>query len=409
MIKMSAQKREYNKEISSEMITESEKKRLKSLKRQKQTFKAKELAVKNALKNLDNKPSQNKIIFDEDIDIIKQPEVKKKIQNKRNLFDNDDDDDNDGAKDNGESLWDIDNLESKRSIAGKPYGHSLTLGNDKRFKLDERFLDDDHKPDENVTVEHSDESDLLKEKQLQLDILGNILGVPITSKKASSNKEANKELRKEMIRYDPTESNHKEYEITTEKSEENVKTVRTRKKTKEATEDVENSQVEVSKDIYFSVSDSLSKSLKEGGNFSLLQTYGKEHNEKVLENEEYNATVIQPVKPKFQFNFDAKNPFKYDSSDDETDMKEELKTDNKECTQNEQDINDRIVDTNNFFFDVKDARFNDAVKFFSKEFIPDDDFKNLRRELKQLVRSKVRQNVKKNQPWGHKRKIKRFH
>lgn len=81
-----------------------------------------------------------------------------------------------------------------------------------------------------------------------------------------------------MIRYDPTESNHKEYEIVPAKSEANAKKVKTKKKAKDIVEDVETEQVEVSKDVYFSVSESLSKSLKEGGQFSLLKTYGKEEN-----------------------------------------------------------------------------------------------------------------------------------
>lgn len=42
-------------------------------------------------------------------------------------------------------------------------------------------------------MENGDESDLLKEKQLQLDILGNILGVPIASKNLSDNKEVEKD------------------------------------------------------------------------------------------------------------------------------------------------------------------------------------------------------------------------
>lgn len=392
--------------MSTEQVNDSEKKRLESLKRQKQTFKAKELAVKNALKNLDNVSNKNKIIFDEDIDTVKQPEIKKKTEKrKRNLFDNDDDDDDDDDNNTEEPIWDADELEAKGNVAGKPYRRNLTLGNDERFKLDDRFIDDNDIPNGNVTVENGDESDLLKEKQLQLDILGNILGVPIASKNLSDNKEVEKDSKfskKEMIRYDPTESNHKEYEIVTEKSVGNTNKIKSKKKIKDTAEVVESSQVEVSKEVYFSVSDALSKSIKESGQFSLLKTYGKEeYREK--EESNYNATAIEP--PKHKFNFDTKNPFKYDSSDDEVDRKEEQKTDNKEYLQNERDV---FVDTNNFFFDVKDARFNEAISFFSKEFVPGDEFKNLRRELKQLVRSKIRQNVKKNQPWGHKKKIKRF-
>lgn len=79
-----------------------------------------------------------------------------------------------------------------------------------------------------------------------------------------------------MIRYDPTENSHKEYEINIEKSETETKKVK-KKKNKNNTDNlIENAPVEVSKDIYFSVSNSLSKSLKEEGPFSLLKTFGKE-------------------------------------------------------------------------------------------------------------------------------------
>lgn len=82
-----------------------------------------------------------------------------------------------------------------------------------------------------------------------------------------------------MIRYDPTENDHKEYEINTEKSELETKKDKKRKKNKINSNVLnENPSLEVSKDVYFSISDSLSKSFKEEGQFSLLNTYRKEIN-----------------------------------------------------------------------------------------------------------------------------------
>lgn len=82
-----------------------------------------------------------------------------------------------------------------------------------------------------------------------------------------------------MIRYDPTENDHKEYEINTEKSELETKKDKKRKKNKINNNVLnENPSVEVSKDVYFSISDSLSKSFKEEGQFSLLNTYRKKIN-----------------------------------------------------------------------------------------------------------------------------------
>lgn len=51
--------------------------------------------------------------------------------------------------------------------------------------------------------------------------------------------------------------------------------------------------------------------------------------------------------------------------------------------------------------------FLEAVKFFNTEAISNDDFKNLRRELKMIVRTKIRTNERKHQPWNKKRQIKK--
>ncbi|XP_017755109.1 PREDICTED: probable RNA-binding protein CG14230, partial [Eufriesea mexicana] len=388
---------EINEEIKMDKTDASEKKRLESLKHKKQIFKARELAVQNALKNLDSKSNNNKIIFDDNIDKIEQSKVKKKEKKrKRDLFDDDDDDvDN---KNDAESVWDASKFKINKSKSGKLVEH-ITLGNDERFKLDERFMEDDQNSDKNITIENSNETDLQKEKELQLDILENILGVPIISKNKDSSKDV-KPVKKGMIRYDPTEDGHKEYEINTEKSEPEAKKVKKKKKNKDNTEDVnQNPPVEVSKDIYFSVSNSLSQRLKDGGEeFSLLKTYGKEINDaKTNDNNDISTTEL--LKPsKIQLGIDSKNPFKYDSSDDEYDN-------NYEYTNNEQHTNEVVGHINKFFFDTNDIRFNEAKEFFSKEPISEDAFKGLRHELKQIVRAKVLSNRKKKQPWGYKKRI----
>lgn len=272
---------------------------------------------------------------------------------------------------------------------------------DERFKLDERFIENDQIQDENDTTQVGDESDLKKEKELELNILEDILGVPCVPKNKSAASES-KSATKGMIRYDPTKDNHKEYEVDTEKLKATKKKVEKKKKTKETTESVtENPPIEVSKDIYFSVSESLSRTLKEGGQFSLLNTFGK-NNEKEGDDDN-NAAIIEPSQPpKFQFEFSSKNPFKYDSSDDENEDTEVFEN-------NEQNIKDDVIqDTHKFFFDDNDTRFNEAVHFFSKEFTENDTFKDLRHELKQIVRSKIRNNIKKIQPLGRKNKIKRL-
>ncbi|KOC62898.1 putative RNA-binding protein [Habropoda laboriosa] len=355
-----ALKYENSEEMEASKI--SEKKRLESVKLKKEIFRAKELAVQNALRNLDSIPSNNKIIFDDDINKIKQPKTKEKKKNKRDLF-YDEDDDDDGP------VWDDSKFKIK-DVTGKYFGHKLALGNDERFKLDMRFIEDDHKSNENITRENDNNTSLQREKELQLDILENILGAPIASKNRSTNIDL-KYAKKRMIRYDPTENNHKEYEIDMKKSEVDIKKVQKKKKIQDKVEDtIENSPVEVSKDVYFSVSDTLSKTLKGGEHFSLLKTYGKAEEG----NDNYNRSYTQPLEPpKFQFSLNSKNPFKYDSSDDECNNKYEY-------VDKEQYINDEMQDTNKFFFYNNDVRFNGTyfVKYAHNEITGSSHFfKNL--------------------------------
>lgn len=343
--------------------------------------------MQKALKNLDNKSHQGKIIFDDDIDKIEQPKINQKEKKRKYyLFDNDDNDDENND-------ININKFEIRKK-------HNITLGNDERFKLDKRFIEDDQKLNKNITI-NNNEIDLLKEKELQLDILENILGVPVTLKNENINKNV-KLLKKEMIRYDPTENDHKEYEINIEKSE--LETKRDKKKKINKVKVLnENPSIEVSKDLYFSISDSLSKSFKEEGQFSLLNTYRKKiDEEKRNDNDNDNDNVSNmSLKPqKIHFDFNSKKPFKYDSSDNEDNNKQEY-------INNKQYIHHEIKDTNKFFFDINDICFNEVENFFSKEHVSEDTFKELRQELKQIVRSKIRKNLKKKQSWGYKKKIKK--
>lgn len=75
-----------------------------------------------------------------------------------------------------------------------------------------------------------------------------------------------------MIRYDPTEKKHCEYEMKPTQTEQKS----TKKKKHEKTKTEKSLPVEVSKDIYYTVSDTLTESLKQNEGFSLLKTYGRE-------------------------------------------------------------------------------------------------------------------------------------
>lgn len=80
-----------------------------------------------------------------------------------------------------------------------------------------------------------------------------------------------------MIRYDPTENEHCEYEV---KLQPKIKEKNTKKKKHDKSISKMEPvlpEPEVSKDIYYAISETLTESLKEKGEFSLLKTHkGKE-------------------------------------------------------------------------------------------------------------------------------------
>ncbi|GAB1862626.1 Putative rna-binding protein [Camponotus japonicus] len=368
------------------VITESEKKRLQSLKAKKQAFKAKGQLIQQALKNLDNTTKCKKIIFDDDVDEQQNPKLKKK----KDLFDNN--------SDSEDSPWNGDEFNIKENKHKK-----TILGNDARFTLDDRFIKDENEKTE--LVEGINECDLQKEKKQQLDILENILGAPLAIK----NQETRTAKKKLMIRYDPTENEHCEYEV---KSQPKIKEKNTKKKKHDKfISEMEPilPEPEVSKDIYYAISDTLTESLKQKGEFSLLKTHRKEK-DNTGNTEDYSGTIMENNKTKeFKLNFDE-NVFKYDSSDCEEDIQEALDTDEQMADKVEENTctNSLFEYKDTLFLDNEDIRFNEAAKFFNTEATSNDDFKNLRRELKMIVRTKIRTNERKHQPWNKKRKIKRF-
>ncbi|XP_011643059.1 nucleolar protein 8-like isoform X1 [Pogonomyrmex barbatus] len=375
------------------VITESEKKRLQSLKEKEQAFKAKKQLIQQALRNLDNTTNNKKIIFDDDF--CEQQQQSSNLKRKKtDLFDSDDNDEKD-------CLWNEDEFNANKK-------KKMTLGNDARFTLDDRFVEDNCQTEETEAIENSNECDLQKEKEKQLDILEGILGTPLIVK-SQENKTTNICRKGLMIRYDPTENGHCEYEVKpTAQPKTKDKNAKKKKHDKSALEIEESAlpEPEISKDIYYTVSDTLTESLKQKGEFSLLKTHGKKENDIENLKDHVTSTVENDIQ-RFKFNFNGNNAFKYDSSNDE-DTHEIPDIDNQMIDEAKKDIHQNSLfgykDT--LFFDTDDVRFNEAVKFFSTSSTSNDQFNNLRRELKTIVRTKIRNNERKNQ---RKRKIKKFH
>ncbi|XP_031788053.1 probable RNA-binding protein CG14230 isoform X1 [Nasonia vitripennis] len=371
-------------------ISESEKKRLMSLKQKKQAFRTQQQAIRDALNSVDKNQSSNKIKFDDDIDVqITKTQADKSAYRKNALFESDDE--------NEEKIdWDEVELDAKALIKKKLLKLQTNIGNDKRFVLDERFVDDEDKKEESTQNNVDDVED---EKKWQLDILGNVLGKSIKLPTADSSDTVKK--KNKMIRYDPTASNHQDYEVKIEKSNEEKPC---KKKKKVSSTEVEEAPVVPrSKEVFYDVSEKLVESLKQNGDFSLLKTFGRD----TLETDDSKANVnneTEENKGSFQFNFNAKNPFRYDSSDDEDGNDEPSKTSHTKDIAEKGTIFTRQKD-DRFFFTHNDPRFEEAEQFFKKQAIQEEGaFKNRRRELKEIVRSKIRNNLKKTIPWN-KRKV----
>lgn len=81
-----------------------------------------------------------------------------------------------------------------------------------------------------------------------------------------------------MIRYDPTENEHCEYEVKPVQPQTKEKNTKKKKHDKPTSEMEEPAPVEVSKDIYYAVSNTLTESLKQKEEFSLLKAHGRDNN-----------------------------------------------------------------------------------------------------------------------------------
>ena len=141
------------------------------------------------------------------------------------------------------------------------------LGGDKRFTLDDRFLDDpEDSPEGKVAV--TDDDEMKNEAKWSLGILQTVLGKPLKARDELNLKKQNK-----MVRYDPTVIGHRAHELEIQA---NVSSKA--KKVKLAVKALEpevQAPFPVSSDIFYSVSDTLTGSLKNQEEFSLLKTFGK--------------------------------------------------------------------------------------------------------------------------------------
>ncbi|RVE43761.1 hypothetical protein evm_011610 [Chilo suppressalis] len=401
---------------------ESDKKRMESMKRKRQEFLERQKIIKTGLIGID-KVTNNKVIFSDinngDTFTSAHKDNNTIIENyktKSSLFDDDASDD------------DV-NFEIKEQFEGKMGQKVLDLQSryksDKRFILDERFIEDGNSEEEKDCT-HNDNEDKIDlgdadEKTKQLNILQDVLGVSIKTR--TTKPEMNKTKSKlGMLRFDPSQPEHAKFLAPVDKIKQESTKKAKKKKLKEQQEDEKTKKVipendkpkiEVSKEQFYKVSETLKESLEQPNNFSLRSLFGpNEYDEKVTLAQDTDYIPLgKPKDPKVKnpLNLVGKNPFIYDSSDSETEEVVEIKSQRK-STETNSEVNNtsepKAVWKENLFFSKSDSRLQDGLSFFNKttENEPNKERRVLKSVMKKRLYNKERKNQMFQKKIGGKRK-----
>ncbi|KAJ8910786.1 hypothetical protein NQ315_015127, partial [Exocentrus adspersus] len=400
--------------------SESNLKRLQSLSNFKKTHKAQKSLIQQALSNIDGN-STRKIIFD-DTDNTVSHSTLNQITDKAKLSLFDDEPQEDDFEPN---------FETKEQFQGEHGQKLLELQtrykNDKRFTLDARFLESEEQNESNFHSEDPEELSLLEEKEKEYEILGDILGKRVSSK--LKHKTDSKSEKKVMLRFDPTQPEHAKFELKTEAKKAKSKDKRD-KFDSDKVDDKRREETEApqpSKEVFYKVTEDLKDSFKGKQEFSLLGVFGRANEEGIFSDylcnifpdycllflniileqpEENDSKTITSIPSNFM---EERNPFRYDSSDDEDETDNVL---HKEKTQ-QVEISTEVdrakpLDRNSFwsepfFLLMMIIAYKRELILLKKMCTKDDsEFIKLRRNVKEIVRAKVRNNQRKNRPFKKK-------
>lgn len=310
-----------------EKAKKADQKRKESLNKMKNQYNQQKNAIQQALSIVDGGKSK-KIVFDEDGEVDSGfengPVVKPKKQ-KMELFDNEEEEDDFEG-----------NLDIKEQFHGKKGAKLMKLqskmGLDPRFKMDTNFLEDEGEED-HAEEEAPTEFD---ERKWQMNLIEQSLGKKVDY--SSMPMDGKKKQKRSMQRYDPSmeEKFLKQKTDTREGGELGAK--------------LANQAPEVSKEIFYSVTDDLSKSLKRRGDgFSLLSMFGSQVPESE-DKEEYKEKILVKKGDK-----PLDGALAFDSSDSEDEVAQ-LSKDVKEDKKKGGKVKGGVW-TENFFFVDGDIRF----------------------------------------------------
>jgi len=243
---------------------------------------------------------------------------------------------------------------------------------DSRFQIDERFADEEEKK-----IPDSTES----EKNTQLDILGQILGKTIekTHKVIQDDFQV-------ITRYDPTREDHKVFEVNydKEKLEEEQKQVETENKLKSTTL---TSDLQENEKSTFKVAPNLKNLFNDTG-FSLLSTFGGSPAKPKTADNDNDKGMDENDGQGQTRSFWNKNPFKYDSSDDEEEKEPKIST--KVLKPGEKPRNyfkEDLFKRESFFFRENDERLTNV---FTEFLAFEEDLEEVKKKFNDLGRSELK-------------------
>ncbi|KAG7301507.1 hypothetical protein JYU34_014474 [Plutella xylostella] len=395
---------------------DSDKKRLESLKKKRQEFNEKRLIIKTGLVGID-KVANKKTRFSDDEEDYSTVNGNSNTNNKptnskckaQALFD-DDDSDNEV------------NFEIKEQFEGKKGQKVLELQSkfksDKRFVMDKRFIDndeDDDDEDQQAAVNgHQEQDDEITvgqsdEKAKQLNILQDVLGIAIKSHSSDPDKEKKKSRSNlGMLRFDPMHPDHAKFLAPVEEQKQDLTKKSKKKKNKgeetEETPQPEPEKIEVSKEQFYTVTDTLKEAIKQPNTFSLrslFKTSEQEDGSTDKQDQEDGYTPLEKKKEskiKNPLEPGERNPFQYDSSDSEPEDEVE-----KSDTKPEQSQDVKAVWKEDFFFSPNDKRLEEGVAFFLNS--SGNEVQKDRRELKTLMKKRLYKKDRREQSQMFKKKI----
>ncbi|XP_050328710.1 probable RNA-binding protein CG14230 [Bactrocera neohumeralis] len=382
--------------------TISEQKRKESQNKMTKQYKEKKSVIQQALSGMDA-PKLNKIKFSdaEEEDESTSPNDLK-LKSKTNIFGSDGEDDNEAGE----------QLQLKPELFGKKGAKLIELQSkqslDPRFRIDAKFVEDDEEEDQQQSdtgartgKTNNKASGEVNERSWQMGILEQVVGTKIDTTD-NAQKAARK---KRMLRYDPSKEEHQKLLRTSNKETQpapdaEAQTTAGKKKQKKKQAESEETTVadagpEVSKEVFYVVTDTLAESLKtRGDGFSLLNMFGSAEVQDKRAGELKKVSDAKILVNKLDKN--ALNPFKYDSSSEEEGENEPPKQTTTDGGAQKKSKQQNKILLESFFIPRNDARLKEGAKFFhyEKKDAAEEDYEAVRNRLKLLIRSKINKTKK---------------